>query len=171
MKKFTLILSLLFYIIPHNSYAESFSLESSAFKTNTFIPDEYTCNGIDHSPPLTWHNIPPKTQSLVLIIEDPDAPHGIWTHWIIFNISPTVNQLEAGSPIPSGAVNGKNSWGGLGYRGPCPHSPEAHRYLFKLYAVDTVIQLGEGTSRDLLLNAITGHTLGNAELVGLYQKL
>lgn len=158
-------------MVQYTVHAEHFSLESPLFKTNTFIPAEYTCKGVDHSPALIWHNIPPKTQSLVLIVEDPDAPNGTWTHWIMFNISPQITQLETGNPLPEGALNGKNSWGGLGYRGPCPSSLEAHRYLFKLYAIDTVLTLGEGTSRDILLNTITGHTLGTAELVGLYQNV
>ena len=171
MKKYSLILFLLLCLVQLNSYAETFTLESPAFKMNTLIPDKYSCKGVDQSPPLVWHHIPPNTQSLVLIIEDPDAPSGVWTHWIVFNIPPTVKHLETGAPIPQGALSGKNSWGSLSYRGPCPPSMEIHRYLFKLYALDTVVNLGEGTTRDILLNTITGHVLGTAELDGLYQNL
>lgn len=171
MKKYSLILFLLLCTVHYKSFAENLTLESPAFKINTFIPNEYTCNGLDQSPPLVWNNIPPNTQSFALIVEDPNAPSGIWTHWILFNIPPTVKQLEAGAPVPPGAANGKNSWGGLGYRGPCPPSIAVHSYVFKLYALDIVLSLGEGTTRDLLLDAMTGHVIGSAELTGFYQNL
>lgn len=170
MKKYSLILFLLVWLFNYKSFADTpFTLESSAFTQNSMIPADYTCAGTDQSPPLAWHNAPSKTQSFVLVVEDPDAPNGTWAHWVIFNIPPKVNELGAGAPLPEGAVNGKNSWGGLGYRGPCPPLG-VHRYVFKIYAVDTVLNLGEGTTRDRIFDAITGHVLGTAELVGLYQK-
>ncbi|KTC91086.1 YbhB/YbcL family Raf kinase inhibitor-like protein [Fluoribacter dumoffii] len=168
MKKYTLLLFLVLSLFHYNSFANTFTIKSSAFKMNSMIPDQYTCNGVDQSPPLTWSNIPPNTQSLALVVDDPDAPDGTWTHWIVFNIPPTVKELGAGAPVPPGASNAKNSWGGLGYRGPCP-SLGAHSYHFKLYALDTILDLGDGTTRDIVLNAITGHVIGSAELVGLYQ--
>lgn len=169
MKKYSLILFLLLYVFNYKIFAESFSLESSAFKLNTMIPIQYTCFGTNESPPLNWHDIPEKTQSLALVVEDPDSPNGVWTHWVLFNISPKVTQLDAATPVPEGASNAKNSWGGLGYRGPCPDLG-VHRYIFKLYALDKVLNLGQGTTSDLVLNAMTGHVLGSSELVGLYQK-
>jgi Raf kinase inhibitor-like YbhB/YbcL family protein len=167
MKKFWLLL-LLVLSCTHN-FAAQFSIKSPAFKMNAIIPDEYTCKGVDQSPPLTWRNIPEKTQSLTLIVEDSDALGGTWTHWIVFNIPPEVNELRAGGTIPTGATNAKNSWDGLGYRGPCP-SLGAHSYHFKLYALNKVLDLGEGTTRDLVMNAMTGHVIGQTELVGLYQN-
>jgi Raf kinase inhibitor-like YbhB/YbcL family protein len=151
------------------NFATNLTLESPAFKLNTMIPVEYTCEGTNKSPPLVWQNIPPKTKSLTLILEDPDAPNGTWTHWILFNIPPTVHQLDAGSSAPKGAVNGINSWGKLGYGGPCPPIG-AHSYLFKLYALDTFLTLDESTTANKVLDAMTGHVLGSAVLLGLYQK-
>lgn len=170
MKKFSLILFLLLYVFNYKIFAaENFTLESSAFKLNTMIPAAYTCSGADQSPPLEWHNPPAKTQSFALVMQDPDAPNGTWTHWILFNIPANINELGAGSPVPESAANGKNSWGGLGYRGPCP-PVGAHRYVFKLYAMDTVLSVGEDATADAILQAMTGHVLGTAELVGLFQK-
>ncbi|WP_115703374.1 YbhB/YbcL family Raf kinase inhibitor-like protein [Legionella sainthelensi] len=169
MKKHSLFLFLLMYIIQYRSFANSLTLESSAFQMNSIIPVQYTCKGADQSPPLTWHNVPSKTKSLVLLVDDPDAPGGVWTHWILFNIPPTIHRLDAGSPIPPGATTAKNSWGELGYRGPCPPLG-AHTYHFKLYALNTVIDLKDDTSRDALLNAITGHVIGSSDLVGIYQS-
>ncbi|MFT4060454.1 MAG: YbhB/YbcL family Raf kinase inhibitor-like protein [Legionella sp.] len=168
MKKIALVL-FLYLVHTHVFATEPFSLDSTAFKLNTMIPAQYSCDGVNQSPPLAWHSIPEKTQSFVLIMQDPNGPNGVWTHWILFNIPANVRQLDAGSPTPQGATNGKNSWGGLGYRGPCPPLG-AHSYVFKLYAVDRVLTLGEGATADTILNTITGHVLGSAELVGLYQK-
>ncbi|WP_131795333.1 YbhB/YbcL family Raf kinase inhibitor-like protein [Fluoribacter gormanii] len=170
MKKYSLFLFLVFSLFQYNGVAFSLTITSPDFKMNSLIPDQYTCSGADQSPPLAWTNIPPQTQSFALIVDDPDSPEGVWTHWILFNIPPSVNELDAGSPVPSGAANAKNSWDGLGYRGPCPPFGIAHSYHFKLYALDTVLSLGDGTTRDLVLNAMTGHVIGEAELVGLYQR-
>ncbi|KTD40247.1 YbhB/YbcL family Raf kinase inhibitor-like protein [Legionella parisiensis] len=171
MKKYSLFLFLMISLFHYNAFANKFTLESSAFKMNSMIPDEFTCNGVDQSPPLSWHNIPPNTQSLALVVDDPDSANGVWTHWIVFNIPPKMTSLGAGSPVPPGAANAKNSWGGLGYRGPCPPVGIAHSYHFKLYALSTVLSLGDGTTRDIVLNAMTGYVIGEAELVGLYQNL
>ncbi|MGC1182785.1 YbhB/YbcL family Raf kinase inhibitor-like protein [Legionella sp.] len=170
MKKYFLLLFLLIFNYKIFAAGSSFTLESSAFKLNTLIPDKYTCNGEDLSPPLVWYNAPPKTQSFVLIMQDPDASKGVWTHWIVFNIPAQVTQLKANNPIPEGATNGKNSWGTLGYRGPCP-PVGAHRYVFKLYALDNVLDVAEVATPDAILQIMTGHVLGSAELVGLYQKI
>lgn len=171
MKKISLIVFLLLYIFNYKIFAaaEKLTLESPDFKLNTMIPAEYTCNGVDHAPALAWHNAPAKTRSFAVVMQDPDAPNGTWTHWIVFNIPAKVTQLDVGSPVPEGAASGNNSWGSLGYRGPCPPLG-AHRYVFKLYAMDDVLTLGEGATADTILQAMTGHVLGSAELVGLYQK-
>lgn len=161
---------LLLSVFHITSVAQNFTLESPAFKMNTMIPAEYTCNGQDQSPPLIWHNVPEKTQSLTLIVDDPDAVNGSWTHWVVFNIPPTINELRAGSPLPQGAVNSTNSWGGLGYRGPCP-PVGVHSYHFKLYALDTQLVFGDTTTKELVENAMIGHVLGSSELVGLYENM
>ena len=169
MKKYSFFLFLLLYTVINNIYAESFTLESSSFKANTMIPSKYTCEGDNISPPLTWNNIPPKTQSLALVMEDPDAPDGVWTHWIMFNISPNIKSLSEASEIPPGALQGKNSWGELKYGGPCP-GMGVQRYIFTIYALDKIIDLETGTSRTNLLDAITSHVIGSSQLIGLYQK-
>lgn len=170
MKRLTLLVFVLLYLLNYKIFAaNNFTLDSSAFTQNAMIPVQYTCNGSNQSPPLSWHNAPEKTQSFALIVEDPDAPGGVWTHWILFNIPAKITSLDAGSPVPEGAANGQNSWGGLGYRGPCPPIG-AHRYVFKLYALDKEIAVGDVTIRDVILQAMTGHVIGSTELVGLYQK-
>ncbi|MCL9683671.1 YbhB/YbcL family Raf kinase inhibitor-like protein [Legionella maioricensis] len=169
MKKSTLLLLVLLGMYDYKIFAANFTLESPAFKLNTMIPARYTCNGDDQSPPLTWQNAPANTQSFTLVVEDPDAPSGVWTHWVLFNIPPTVTQLVAGSSVPEGSSHGQNSWGSPNYRGPCPPFG-AHRYVFKLYALDTLLSLDNGATKDEILRAMTGHVIGSAELVGLYQK-
>jgi Raf kinase inhibitor-like YbhB/YbcL family protein len=99
MKSLSLLLFLFLGIIHGNTYAADFTLESSAFKPNSMIPDQYTCSGVDTSPPLSWQNIPTNTQSLALVVKDPDAQDGEWIHWIVFNIPPTVTKLDAASPL------------------------------------------------------------------------
>jgi len=168
MKKISLFLFILVYLFNYIIFAQSFVLESSAFKQNSIIPDQFTCKGRDLSPPLTWRNAPEKTQSFALVVQDPDAPNAAWTHWFLYNIPANITQLDAGSPLPEGAQYGKNSWGGPGYRGPCP-SIGAHRYVFKIYALDNHLPTDPEASPDSLLNSMTGHVLATAELVGLYQ--
>lgn len=169
MKKYSLPVFLLFTLLNHSIFAANFALESPAFKLNTMIPVQYTCTGADTSPPITWHDAPANTQSLALVVDDPDASSGVWTHWILFNIPTAVTKIDAGGAIPTGAANGLNSWGSIGYRGPCP-SIGVHRYVFKLYALDKILNFKEGTSKDIILQAMTGHVIGSSELTGLYQK-
>lgn len=167
MKKSALLLCLLFTSV--HTFAAPFLLESSAFQLNSMIPQEFTCNGVDKSPPLVWQNIPANTQSLALVVNDPDAPNGTWNHWILFNIPPAVNKLDAGTAIPQGAAMAKNSWGNANYQGPCPEQG-AHRYVFTLFALDKTLALENGVDKDKALDAMTGHVIGSAEFVGLYQK-
>lgn len=169
MKKYSFLLFLVLGLFNYKNFAAKFVLESPAFKLNTMIPTEYTCSGADTSPPLTWRDVPPNTQSFALVVEDPDAPTGVWTHWVLFNIHPSVMKLDPGTSVPEGAGTTKNSWGSLGYRGPCPPMG-AHSYVFKLYALDKVLSMGTGATKDDVLNAMTGHVIGSSELIGLYQK-
>ncbi|MBN1198338.1 MAG: YbhB/YbcL family Raf kinase inhibitor-like protein [Bacteroidales bacterium] len=152
---------------------EPIQIQSSAFTGQTSIPSQYTCDGINISPPLSWSGIPAGTKSIALICDDPDAPSGDWVHWILFNIPPTVHSLKEGfsyhdKPSPE-MVGGKNGRGQLEYTGPCPPS-RTHRYFFKLFALDRALALPEGCSKQELLNAMEGHMLAYGELVGLYRR-
>ncbi len=143
---------------------------TSAFQEGETIPSQYTCEGKNISPPLDWHNQPNKTQSLVLIFDDPDAPNGTWYHWILFNIPANINSLpENVSKLPDGAEQGLNSWGKTGYGGPCPPTGE-HRYVFKLYALDAQLPLQSGADRRSVEAAMEGHILQQATLIGKYKK-
>ncbi len=141
-------------------------LESPAFAHNGFIPKEYTCNGADHSPPLIWKKIPENTQSFVLIMDDPDAPMGLWVHWILFNLPADCHELTG---IPSKAISARNSWGRTGYGGPCPPSG-THRYFFKLYALDTLLTLGEHATKKEIETAMQNHIIEQTELMGRYSQ-
>ncbi len=143
-------------------------ITSSAFEHNQSIPPKYTCDGDDTNPPLSISEIPEGCKSLVLIHDDPDAPGGTWVHWILWNIEPSVTEIEENS-VPPGAKQGTNSWDRTGYGGPCPPSG-VHRYCFKLYALDVVLDFDESTTSEDLEEALQGHTLESAELIGIYQK-
>jgi Raf kinase inhibitor-like YbhB/YbcL family protein len=140
---------------------------SSAFETNQKIPSRYTCDGANISPPFAWKEIPEGTKSLALIVDDPDAPAGDWVHWLIWNIDPVVSSVNE-STIPSNATVGSNSFGDIGYGGPCPPSG-THRYQFKLYALDTMLDLSEGAKKADLEQAMQGRILDESVLVGLYR--
>lgn len=152
-----------------------FTISSPAFEAGRPIPDVYTCQGDDTSPPLDWSPPPPGTASLALVMDDPDAPGRTWVHWIVYNLPPDSGGLPKGedgafgkSILPPQAVSGANSWRRSGYGGPCPPSGE-HRYFFRLYALDTTLP-AEDLDKAGLLNAIDGHVLGQAEFYGTYQK-
>lgn len=166
MKNYPLLF--LLFCSSFNSFASNFSLGSPAFPANSMIPPVFTCNGSDKSPPLFWRNPPANTVSLALVVEDPDAPAGSWTHWVVFNIPPTVSNIEADS-IPDGALVALNSWGNAKYQGPCPPFG-AHRYIFTLYALSKRLPLNKGVATKIALDAMTGHVIGSAVLSGLYQK-
>ena len=146
----------------------TFSLTSSAFENSGKMPSKFTCDGAGISPPLSWSGVPEGAQSLVLIVDDPDAVGGTWDHWVIFNMPPTARGTEEGRE-PSG-VSGGNSWGRGGWGGPCPPSG-THRYFFRLYALDTMLPLGAGASKQEILAAMEGHIVAQAELVGNYQRV
>jgi Raf kinase inhibitor-like YbhB/YbcL family protein len=144
---------------------EAMELKSPEFKDSQFIPAKFSCEGKDVNPALVIENIPQAAKSLALIVDDPDAPMGTWVHWVVFDISP-VSGIEENS-IPG--KQGTNSSGGKNYHGPCPPSG-VHRYFFKIYALDMVLNLKEGVGKEQLEKAMQGHILANAQLLGLYKK-
>ena len=153
----------------------SLELTSDAFANGQTIPVKYSCKGKNISPALTWNEPPPGTQSFALIVDDPDAPMGIWVHWVVFNIPANTRSLPEDVQIteknikPNMISMGKNSWGDLRYGGPCPPSG-THRYYFKLYALDTTISLLPGASKEQVLKAMQGHVLAEGELMGTFSK-
>jgi Raf kinase inhibitor-like YbhB/YbcL family protein len=153
----------------------SIELTSTAFKYGEPIPQKFTCDGEDVSPPLTWGRPPSGTQSLALIMDDPDAPVGTWDHWLLFNIPAGMRELQENLPVtgknvdPEAIYVGSNSWGRPDYGGPCPPSG-THRYFLKLYALATSINLLPGAKKQELLNAMEGHILAETELMGTYSR-
>lgn len=146
---------------------EKFSLGSPSFEHNELMPFDYTCDGNNASPPLEIHNTPKETQSFALIMDDPDAPSGVWDHWIKWNIPATTTLVEEGKE-PVG-VSGIGTAGDKRYHGPCPPSG-THRYIFKLYALDTLLSLPEGSSKEKLEEVMNKHILAEAHLTGLYKR-
>jgi len=147
---------------------DAFSLESSVFDNAQAIPSRHSCEGEDVSPPLRWTNVPEGTRSLALVVDDPDAPGGVFTHWTAWGLDPAAGELGEGEPAPS---EGRNDFGNTGYRGPCPPPGHGrHRYVFRLYALDTELELGAGAAKAELEQAIEGHVLTTAELVGTYER-
>ena len=143
-----------------------FSITSPAFKDSESIPTEFTCEGDNQSPPLQWSGAPAETKAFVLIVEDPDAPAGTWYHWILFDIPAEIFGFPAGE---SAGTGGRNSWGKLGYGGPCPPKG-THRYFFKLYALSDFLKVKEGVSQASLMKAMQGKVLAEAQVMGTYRK-
>ncbi len=167
-KIFALLFALLVSLSCKN-FAADLTIESPVFSGNSLIPSQYTCDGANESPPLSWKDSSTETQSYTLFVEDPDAPGGSWDHWVLFNIPASIKQLNEGALIPQGAISGRNSWNKTGYSGPCPPSG-THRYLFKLYALNTLLNLNSTASKNEVIEAMKGHVIANSELIGLYQK-
>ena len=145
-------------------------LTSSSFENNDKIPSKYTCDGENISPPLNFSDIPPEAKSLVLIMDDPDAmkPAGkVWDHWIVFNIPPETEEVSEGNE-PQG-TQGTTSFGSTGYGGPCPPDSE-HGYIFKLYALDSELELSEGERKADIETAMTGHIIKESKLIGRYER-
>lgn len=147
-------------------------LSSSAFEHEGTIPSRYTCDGQNINPPLTIQGVPEVAKSLVLIMDDPDVPvnvreDGMWDHWVVFNMSPTIRQVAEGKE-PLGR-HGKNTGGENAYQGPCPPDRE-HRYFFKLYALDTELDLPDGTDKKSVEKAMAGHVLDQTVLMGRYER-
>ena len=149
-------------------------LSTTAFQSGGQIPMMHTCDGSDASPTLAWEAAPPATKSFALIVDDPDAPAGDWVHWVLFNLPAATDCLFGGLPhgtdLPSGGRQGRNDFGNLGYGGPCPPPGPAHRYHFKLYALDSALDLPAGVTKADLQEAMRDHILAQAELVGRYQR-
>jgi Raf kinase inhibitor-like YbhB/YbcL family protein len=163
-------------IILWGNAAMTMTLKSPAFQQNGHIPSKYTCEGEDVSPPLAWEGAPNGAKSLVLIIDDPDAPDPkapkmVWVHWVVYNMPPDTKSLpeNAGKArLPQGALLGLNDFKKTGYGGPCPPIGR-HRYFHKLYALDITLDLRDAT-KSQIERAMRGHVLANAELIGTYQK-
>ena len=153
---------------------EKFKLSSTVFSDGGTIPVRYTCDGNDISPPLAWTGVPVGTSSLVLIVDDPDAPVGTWVHWLLYDIPVGINDLPEGLPatdkVTDIGTQGINDFQKIGYGGPCPPLGKPHRYFFKLYALDTMLSLDPGKTKKELENAIQGHILAKTELIGTYGR-
>jgi hypothetical protein len=150
------------------------NLQSSAIRQGQPIPVVHTCDGEDLSPDLAWSESPATTRSFALVMDDPDAPRGVWVHWVLFNLPADAIELAPGVPrlpeLPSGARQGVNDSGDVGYTGPCPPPGRPHRYFFRLYALDSALNLPPGINRSDLDEAMTGHILDEATLMGTYQR-
>ena len=157
--------------------ASNMSITSEAFEHNNHIPSRYTCDGEDISPPLAWRHLPAGTESLVLIVDDPDAPDPAapkvtWVHWLLYNIPASWQGLEealTAENLPDNTRQGRNDWKRTAYGGPCPPTGR-HRYFFKLYALDTVLPDLHEPTKAKLENSMQGHVLAQAELIGTYQR-
>lgn len=149
-------------------------ITSGAFTEGKPIPQEYTCDGADISPPLDWTDVPPDAKSLALIADDPDAPGGTWVHWVLYNLPPDIAGLEENVPVDAQLVNGAsqgiNDFKRTGYGGPCPPPGKPHRYYFKIYALDSMLDVVDGATKQALLDAMDGHVLGEGHLMGTYRR-
>jgi len=153
--------------------AKIMKIISSAFDEGAMIPEKYTCDNIDISPPLKWSSVPERTKTFAIICDDPDAPMGTWVHWVIYNLPANINELsEDVSPLeilPNGAKQGKNDFGKIGYGGPCPPGG-IHRYYFKVYALSEELNVEAGITKSELLKAMEGHILSEGQLMGRYKR-
>jgi len=143
-------------------------ITSAAFNHNEKIPNKYTCDGENINPPLQFLDIPNNTKSLVFIVDDPDAPAKTWVHWVVYNINPNVTEVEEGN-IPEGGAEGMTDFGSPGYGGPCPPSG-IHRYFFKLYALDSVLDLPQNATKQVVEEKMDSHIIDKVELIGLYSR-
>jgi Raf kinase inhibitor-like YbhB/YbcL family protein len=158
----------------HDPSPSGFRIESAAFKEGAFIPSRFSCQGENISPALKWTDPPAGARSFALIVEDPDAPAGVWTHWVVFNLPAQARAMDENAPqqaeLPNGGLQGLTSFGSVGYGGPCPPPGRAHRYFFRLYALDTVLSLQAGAAKQDVLAALKGHILGEAQLMGRFKR-
>ena len=149
-------------------------LTSPAIAPGAAIADDYACTGADRSPALAWSDAPQSTKSFALIVDDPDAPRGIFIHWVAYNISARVTSLPAGLPqtaeIAGGGTNGINSFGRIGYNGPCPPPGKIHHYHFRLFALDSTLTPGDQADAAAIQSAMRGHVVATAELVGTFER-
>jgi Raf kinase inhibitor-like YbhB/YbcL family protein len=173
-----LTLVVLFFGLQHDAFSakkggQKMQITSSAFTEGTMIPPKYTCDGQDISPPLEWKEVPAGTKSFALITDDPDAPMGTWVHWVAYNIPSNITKFDENvkpeKEFKNGMRQGNNSWPKIGYGGPCPPSG-THRYYFKLYALDTMLDLKPGSTKAQVLQAMKGHILAEAQVMGKYKR-
>jgi Raf kinase inhibitor-like YbhB/YbcL family protein len=152
--------------------ADTLQLSSGSFEGDAAIPAKYTCDGEDISPALLWNDPPPATRSFALVVDDPDAPNGTVVHWLIYDIPADSHGLQEGVPkdkkLRDGALQGRNSHGKIGYSGPCPPHGAVHHYFFKLYALDEITKLKPKATKPELEQAMKGHILGKAQLIGRF---
>ena len=152
----------------------AFELSSSAFKDSDPIPRRHTCEGEDLSPPLHWGVPPSATKGFVIIADDPDAPVGTWVHWVLYNLPLDLRGLSEGIPakeqVLDGAMHGLNDFKRIGYGGPCPPPGKPHRYYFKLYALDVILDLKPRATKARVLEACKGHVLAEAQLMGRFAR-
>ena len=152
----------------------SIQVTSSAFQNNQPIPKKYTGEGPDVSPPLNWTGLPAGARELALICDDPDAPAGTWTHWVIWNLPASTHSLSQDVPrqeqLSDGARQGRNSFGKVGYNGPCPPAGQTHRYFFRVYALDSKLDVAPGADRSQVETAMQGHVLAHGEYMGTFHK-
>ncbi len=155
------------------AFMQKIEVRSSAFGEGERIPSDFTCDGADMSPPIEWSGVPASAQSLAIIADDPDAPSGNWTHWLVYDLPPDLTHLPAGiaagEALPGGALQGRTDFRKTGYGGPCPPSGE-HRYFFRVYALDAMLHLKSGVSKQELLRAMQGHILAEGALMGTYDR-
>ena len=171
MRRFCLMLIL---AVGFANTASAFELRSNSFPSKGNIPAAHTCDDRNVSPPLHWTDPPEGAQSFALIVDDPDAPIGTWVHWVMYNLPHSKRSLEGeisdSEVLSDGIKQGMSDFNQVGYGGPCPPSGKPHHYHFKLYALDTVLDLPSGQTKTTLLQAMQGHILAEAQLIGLYQR-
>jgi Raf kinase inhibitor-like YbhB/YbcL family protein len=159
---------------PQQRGGGAMKVTSSAFGSGAMIPQQYTCKGDDVSPALEWSGAPAKAVSFAIIMDDPDAPRGTWVHWVLWNVPASAHSLPQGVPkseqLDDGARQGRNSNGNVGYNGPCPPMGQTHRYFFRVYALDTKLDLAAGAERADLDAAMKGHVLAEGEYMGKFHK-
>jgi Raf kinase inhibitor-like YbhB/YbcL family protein len=154
--------------------AGSLTVSSSSFPSGGEIPKRFTCDGDDASPQLAWTGAPAGTQSFLLIADDPDAPGGTWTHWVLYDLPATTSALSEAMPkaeqLPDGSRQGRNDFRKIGYNGPCPPPGKPHRYYFRIYALDRKISVKAGAARNEVEKAIAGHVQAQGEFIGTYRR-
>ncbi len=171
-----LLLALPFVLALGQEKGGSMALQitSTAFSPGEMIPKKFTCDGPDVSPQLAWNDPPVGTEGFALIADDPDAPVGTWVHWVLYDLPASARMLAEGvakqEQLPSGARQGRNDFGKIGYDGPCPPPGKPHRYFFKLYALDAEPNLKAGATKADVERALKGHILGQGELIGRYGR-
>jgi hypothetical protein len=159
---------------PAQTQGGTMKISSASFAAGDMIPKKFTCDGPDASPKLSWTEPPAKTQSFALIMDDPDAPAGTWVHWVLFDLPANTRDLAEEvakqEQVANGARQGRNDFGKIGYGGPCPPAGNPHRYFFKLYALDSRLNLKAGATKADVEGAMKGHILAHAEMIGKYGR-